>query len=229
MYLSPVGATYADKTPKGAPDPVAVWARIKDRLREKLGVYKHPDGRMALIEGRPYPLLTTSGALALKTALSAFAKDVIAQMQAAGKDSWPVTKASSEMTNKYVNWYLATEQKYGTQKFDGKYLYAPPVRDLFDIFDRFMINVSAAQWAGYNIESSYERMLQALDETTGGWLLKWPIEAGYKTAEWIDKGLPGLPTIPDFTWIAQVIKWGSIGGGLFLLYRYVLQPSDKKS
>ena len=36
------------------------------------------------------------------------------------------------------------------------------------------------------------------------------------------------PEIPDFSGFADLIKWGSIGGGLFALYWYVLKPSGKK-
>ena len=34
--------------------------------------------------------------------------------------------------------------------------------------------------------------------------------------------------IPNLSPLADIIKWGSIGGGLFMLYWYVLKPADKK-
>jgi hypothetical protein len=34
--------------------------------------------------------------------------------------------------------------------------------------------------------------------------------------------------IPDFGPMAEIIKWGSIGGGLFMLYWFVLKPKGKK-
>ncbi len=36
-----------------------------------------------------------------------------------------------------------------------------------------------------------------------------------------------IPSLPSLSPIADIIKWGSIGGGLFLLYWYVLRPKKK--
>lgn len=32
--------------------------------------------------------------------------------------------------------------------------------------------------------------------------------------------------VPLLNWTVEIIKWGSIAGGLFLLYKYVLKPTD---
>lgn len=37
-----------------------------------------------------------------------------------------------------------------------------------------------------------------------------------------------FPDVPGLGGLAELVKWGSIGGGLFILYWYVLRPADKR-
>ena len=43
----------------------------------------------------------------------------------------------------------------------------------------------------------------------------------------IDGVKDNFPDVPSLGSLAELVKWGSIGGGLFILYWYVLRPSGK--
>lgn len=228
-YLSSTGEITSDATPTGAVDPVRMWAEIKGRLKEKFGIYTSSDGAPVIVGNKTYPLLTPKNANALYVGLSAIGTDMSRQLVAADRDQSRVTTADGNLIYDFGGWSSHNDLKYGEQKWLGKYLYIAAVRDLFLIFDRYAIALSGAVWAGYNIESSYERSLWALDETSGGWMLKWAFEAGYGTAKCVsDPGCDFVPDFPDFGGIAQFLKWGSIAGGLFGLY-WILKPDKKKA
>ncbi len=229
MTYLPAGALTDDATPGGAVDPIRMWAEIKTRLKTKLGIYEFSNGDPVIVNNKTYPLLTSVQANALWKGLGAIGDDMSRQLVAAGRDQGRVTAAGYNLASEYAGWVLKNIKKYDVQKWLGKYLYIAAVRDLFLIFDRYAIALSGAVWAGYNMETSYERALWALDETPGGWILKWPFEAGYGTAKcFSDVTCQVVPDFPDFGGIAEFLKWGSIAGGLFGLY-WILKPEAKKA
>jgi hypothetical protein len=227
-YLAQGAMEYTpSKTPTGAPDISRIWVEMKGTLREKLGIYRMPDGSPALIANQAYPLLTINGAGALQAAWVAFGDKVIEALQKAGRPTASVLKAQNRFLGDYREWMLGVIDKYGGQTFQGKYLFAPAVRDLFAAISRYTLELATAQWAGFNIENAYERMIEVLDDTPGGSLIKWPFEQAYAVADWISKGGIGVPPlIPDLGPLVRLIKWGSILGGLGMLYWYVLRPKS---
>ncbi len=221
-YLASMGAD----APAPLIDVIKIWSLMKKMLVEKLGTYKLPGGVPAIIDGKLFPLLTKTQAIALKRAWDEFGIKLRTELEKQGKSTARVSSLITTFNGEYVQWFLDTDAKFGDQKFEGKYLFAAAVRDLFKVIDKYTVNLSTLGWSAQNIESAYERMLQALDETPGGFLLKYPLIA----ANAVSKGLPKPPDLFGFVGnLAEIVKWGAIGGGLFMLYWYVLRPSGRRA
>lgn len=232
----PLSATEEDKTPVNALDWVLLWNDAKQKLKDRVGIYKNPDGTPAVLDARTFPLLTMPQANALRVAFHTFGTEMQKKMQEANRSTLRMSQAGIRMLEQYAGWIGDTYDRWGDQKFLGQYLYAGAVRDLFDILDRYAIEMSAAQWSAFNIKEPYEMMLEAIDETSGGWMIKWAFIGAYKTIKWLDDGLPlpdmpyfGIPGLPPLGALGDIMKWATIGGGLFLLYWYVLKPKKRGS
>ncbi len=81
---------------------------------------------------------------------------------------------------------------------------------------RFAIARNAAGVVPGKFEIAMESINEAIDEAPE--LIK-------NTLKSVADALPGMPDVGPW---AQLIKWGSIGGGLAILYYYVLKPKKKK-
>jgi hypothetical protein len=219
-YLS-VGALDPDKTPLRAPDVIRVWANSKALLRRELGVYKHPDGSPVVLDGRTLPLLTQGNARAIWEAWTTVGEDMSNALAREGRSTSNVTAARQRLAQNFLGWLVDTDDKYGNQKFLNKYLYAAPTKEFIEFIDRFVRDISSAQWAAFNIESSYDRALSVTP-----WPLSWVMKKGYEVAECLDNEggascvVPDLPPFRYFDDLVTIMKWGSLGGAAFLIWHY---------
>jgi ribosomal protein L18E len=206
-------------------DVIKVWSNMKQLMVDKLEPYKDAAGQVVVINGKIFPQMTFNQANALKTAWDKFSDSLRAQIEKEGKPTTRITQVKLAFQGDYVKWvqdlfFVFDDGRQGFQKYEGKYLFPAATRDLLAVFDLFTINLSTQAWSARNIETALERMYDALDETTGGFLLKWPLKA----AEAVSKGLPKPSDLFGFVGnMADIIKYGVIGGGLFMLYWYVLR------
>lgn len=228
VKLPPEGksGTVSDKTPGTAPDVVQIWAQMKRKLRDKLGVYTLPTGAPVIIDGKAFPRLTFSNAVALMNGWAKFAGALVDPVVRDGRDPTRATEALAMLNRERID---VTEVLLAQTRVTcdsrgcrndpaGKFLLPTGVKVLFSALDAAVIRMSLGVWSAFNIENSIERMEQALDETPGGFLLKGPIKAGYKVADALHNGLP--PFLADLAGMFDTIKMVTIAGvGGYLLYK----------
>lgn len=218
-YLAGMGAT-----PQVSTDIIKFWTLMKQMLIEKLGPYTDPKtGQPLVIGGKLYPQLTKENAGALRVAWNALSDQLIRELEKQKRQTAAVRNANLAMNGDFAQWVL---DSHGDVKYLGKFLFPVRVRDLFSVFDLYAINLSTQTWSAEGLDAAWDRMMESLSETPGGQIFKWPLQA----ARAVSKGLPKPSDIfGAFGHAAEIVKWGAIGGGLLLLYMYVLKPSASRS
>ena len=90
---------------------------------------------------------------------------------------------------------------------------------------------SATLTAFDNIIKHYDTIGTAANELDTDLMLRMEEAFAYvgQVITMVGQGIKdNFPKVPDFGSLAEIIKWGSIGGALIILYWYVLRPADKR-
>lgn len=204
------------------------WFAMKARIIKQQGPYLFADGTVARIGYRGQPLTTFAQAEALDDVWTKVAWDLFERLGDAGKGSkrGPLLDAIQQFRDRQIRWFLFVSKTYGSSTFKGKYLFLPATDQFYQNLGHFISAVnSATNWA-FTAKMEWELLGEAINETPGGWLLK-PF---YYGVEYTNKAIDFLKEMakktPEFfndagdalQTIITMMKWGSITGGLYLLY-----------
>ena len=223
-------STDPDKVPGSAPDIVKIWADMKTKLRDDLGIYRLPDGKVVVLPSggglKAFPMLTFVNAVALMNGWGKFAGALANAVQKEGRDPSRATEALGLINRERID-VVSTLLAQSRVNCDssgrcqrpgpgGKFLLPTGTKVVFDMIDAATLKMSLGVWSAFNIETSMERMEEALDETPGGFILKAPIQAGFKIAELVHKGVPRF--LAGFGKMLTVAKFAAVGYAGYLVY-----------
>jgi hypothetical protein len=230
--VSYLGDTALDKTPGGAIDIVKLWSAMKLQMQKSWGVYSNPDGSPIVMGGKVTSIMNYKDATTLLSFWSKYSSSVLDAMSKSKLNTSSIITASKRFQDKRIAWttkalsFTTTVNGVEVQTpntYLGKYMPLVLSREAIDLLDGFVISLSAARWAGYNIETEYQRMHWALDHTTGGSFLK-PVLWGAAATSGIVKGLPGFLAVMGsglgaLASLWPVLKWGAVAGGGYYAWK----------
>lgn len=216
-------------------DFIKLWAVAKQKMGQSLGVYRMQDGTVATIKGLALPLWTLGQAQAMMNFWQEVGNALGKDLRGAGRtsESLQLAQKSLDFATGYAGWYLDTSDKYGAQRFKGKYLFMPAAFELNKLITGYVIWLSTIDWSAKNIESAYERGKWALDNTTGGSILKPFFISGYhlgKTIyhlpDYVEKSAGYLKelakdTVETGALLWTITKWGTLGVIGYFIYRKI--------
>lgn len=174
-----LGAVTADQQKGSSADAVRTWAGMKQAMMSQLGVYKYKDGTaLTLGEGRVQPMITYEHAVAVKAWWGKFVDRVLARIKADKRDVMPIYEAYQTYQFAYTDWLIKVNE-VGRNTFSGRLTL--PLTDQFMLATSTLArDLSTAQWKSYNIMTEREMAFWALDNTTGGVLIKPFLYAAYE-------------------------------------------------
>ncbi len=212
---------------------------MKAKIISKQGPYRFADGSIATISGRAQPLTTYAQAQALADVWIKVASDLFEKLRKAGKadKAGPLTTAVAQFHMRQADWFLWMNDTYGSNrsKFKGKYLFLPAADKFYQNLGFFISHVNSAANSALAARTAWELLGEAINETSGGFLIK-PFYYGVQgTAAAIDIAKKMAAGAPEFfndigsgiETIITMMKWGSVAGGLYLLYG-ALKPEKSK-
>ena len=237
-YLSSLGTDSALQV-----DVVKAWSVMKAELAKKFGLYTK-DGQTIVLNGRSYPVLTIDQGMALYKGWLAFGNSLQDAILSERPDiARQISLDTGKFLSREVDWYLGLDsfRIAGTTQralYLNKYMFLASTRELLDdVIGKYVLDLSKNIWAFGNIEAPYQRMIASFKETTGGSLLVPLIQVGWEIAPVATAFASYMASLPSdikdaakasvsiLDSLAGITKWGAIGGGLFMLYWYVLRPS----
>lgn len=203
------------------------WFAMKARIIKQQGPYLFVDGTVARIGSRGQPLTTYAQAVALQDVWLKTAWGLFERLGEAGKGGkrGPLLDAITQFQDRQASWFQAVNE-YGSNTFKGKYLFLPAADQFYQNLGHFISAVnSATNWA-FTAKSEWELLGEAINETPGGWLLKpfyYGVEYTNKAIDFMKEMAKKTPELFNdvgdaLQTIITMMKWGSIAGGLYLLY-----------
>lgn len=212
-------------------DIVKLWVLTKLNLAKSQGIYKLADGSAAKIKGVTLPQLTYSETSDIQKFWSDMGAKLAAHLTSTGRNDLAVQMHSKNVAFLFEvnNWRFWIQDKYGNQKYQGRYLFMPAVYEFDKVVTDYVTWISTIQWSIDNVETMWERALNSISNPVA----RGAFAGAVKTAEF-GMALPGnIREIgggiqKGFLFTRDMLKWGAISGGLFMLYWYVLRPSDKR-
>lgn len=217
-------------------DIVKLWVLTKVNMGKSRGLYRLADGSVAKIKGVTLPQLTWEDTRQIKSFWVDFGQKLSAHLGQTGRNDLSVQLLDKliQFQFDYGTWRDDTRYKYSEggrqQLYQGKYLFMPAVYDFDKVVTNFVTWLSTIQWSIENVETMYERALNSIDNP----IARAAFAGAVKTVEFGMELPENLKNIGGgiqrgFLFTRDILKWGAIGGGLLMLYWYVLRPSgDQK-
>lgn len=213
------------------------WFAMKARIIQKQGPYTFADGTIARIENRGQPLTTYAQAQALADVWIKTANKMAKDLQERNKPSGPVIQEISIFIQRQADWFLSMSETYGSNRsgFKGKYLFMPAADEFYQNLGFFISHVNAATNWSLDSKTEWELLGEAIDETAGGFLIKpfyYGVQGTAAAVEVAQNMIAGAPELFNdigsaIETLTKIVKWGSIAGGLYLLYG-ALKPKKAK-
>jgi hypothetical protein len=156
------------------------------------------------------------------------AKKMIKLLNKKGKSTKSAYAALDQFQDRQIGWFLFLSRTYGSNMsgFKNKYMFLPGADMFYQNLGHFVSALHSATNYSLTAATDWELLGEAIDETTGGWLIKpfyygveytgralnYMKELAEKTPEFFNDMGSALQTI------ITIMKWGSVAGGLYLLY-----------
>jgi hypothetical protein len=207
-------------SPSYGPDIIKIWADTKAALFTANGAYQNPDGtdRKSPTTGRSVPRISATQAEMYWAYWKGVSRRLLGELQKAGRPTWSLHNAVNSSLARWTTWLA----KYSTQR-SYRYVSFAAAEELYTLLGRFVNEIDAGVWTGYNTETDWENALESLS-----WVSKNPLTAikmsargAWDTiAEWNAK-LTG-----ELGQVWAIMKWGSVA--LIAAYTYQVATKNKK-
>jgi len=175
---------------------------------------KRPDGQYWMVPGKSVPRTTWADVFIVTSHINKYLSPTAVQCLTLPKSQINCDFVRTDLYKAAKKLFDSVSPSFGiTTGLQLMSIY-PKNEEFWGAANTFAIARSAAGEVPHWDELAWESVAEAAKELPG--------TIGSALSHLNPKNL-----IPDLSPIADIIKWGSIGGGLFLLYWYVLRP--KKS
>jgi hypothetical protein len=192
---------------------VKTWSKMKEGMRQTLGEYRFSDNTLLTFFGQRVPMATVEYATTITDWLINLGSKMINIAAAAGRPTAAMQSALAKFKSNFATWKKGSDNSFGGRmQLNRGY-------EWIDLTDRYVIAMSTAQWAAFNNGTPLELWNEALDETTGGVVLRaaWNVAQGIGDAALFAAEYTGL-----------ILKGAIIAGVGFAGYSiYKLIPKKK--
>jgi hypothetical protein len=197
--------------PLGAPageDLIKLWAETRAGLFDENGAY---EGKKSRYTGRAVPRISFTQAEMYYAFWQSVWKRLSQNLIDAGRPTASISSAGWDATRRFTSW----ASRYGAQS-RYKYLSFEAADQLYNILGRFVNELDAGVWYGYNTDTDWENAVESLSWAWASAPERIKV-AAKKTIDAIAEASG------DLWWL---VKWGSIA--LVGAYAYQIATKAKK-
>lgn len=227
----------ADKTPSDMIDFVVAWAKMKEGIIKQFGVYRDAAGKPIIYKGyAQQPLMSYEQMRALQTFWGNLGKKLYSKLSAGDKEALEVIKANVKYSFAVAD-FVTESLRYHVDKraadgsmvevqtpntYQHKYMPIPLTYEGMKTISNYVADLNTAVWTHFNRPTGYQMMMDALSETTGGFIFKAAIVTAKATHDAIDWTKDTIKDVAIHTGkVFDYMKWATYGGialgGLWLV------------